>query len=103
MFEDVMLALAAIMIYLQFRSNLADTLATRIFYAFMALFMGVLLMGAGVLVAQQYGNTLAKAMTIGLVIMVAIVIIEAIMLMLYLFFFSLMPPKWQKWMKFWWT
>ena len=103
MFEDVMIAVAALTIYLQWRSTTADVLATRIFYAFMALFMGVLLMGLGIIVAGTYGSSMVTAMTIGFVIMIAIVIIEAIMLMLYLFFFALMPPKWQQWLKFWWT
>jgi hypothetical protein len=102
-FEDVVVALAAVVIYLQVRSNSADTFALRVFYSFMALFVGLLLGGALVIIAGTYGPTMVSAATIGLTIMVAIVIIEAIMLMLYLFFFSLMPPKYQKWLRFWWT
>lgn len=103
MYEDVMIALACVMIYLQLRSNDAEIFATRVFYSFMSLFVGVLLAGTAVIVAGPYGASLVTAATVGLLLMVAIVIIETVMLMLYLFFFGLMPPKYRKWLEFWWT
>lgn len=103
MYTGIMLALAAIMIYLQFRSNKADTFATRVFYALMALFVAVTLAGVGVIVSATYGTKMVGVATIAFTITIAVVIIEIAMLMIYLFFFSLMPPKWRRAMRFWWT
>ena len=102
MYEDVMLALAAVTIYLQVRSQMSDVKATRIFYSLMSLFTGILLAGTAVIAAGTYGPSMQTAATAGLAIMVAIGIMESIMLLLWIAFYPLMPPKYQAWLRIWW-
>ena len=95
MYEDLMLGLAFVAIYLQYRAGKSETEANRIFFNLVSLFCALILVAAMVNVAQAYGTQIYNIVNAVYYVMIFVIITELALLFLYMFFSPLLPKKWR--------
>ncbi len=92
----IIVALAFVSIYLQWRSNTAETEASKIFFNLVTLLSLIILMGAATIVSQAYSPQVQNVVNVGYWAVVMLFIITIVFTMAWIMFLPSIPKKYQE-------
>lgn len=97
MYETIIIAVAAVTIFLEWRSLRSDTEAYRILFNFLSLFSALILMAIAVNISLAYAfPALYHLVQGGYAMLIFITILEIGMTLLFAMFKPLIPPRLRK-------